>query len=941
MPSQLPPECLHLIINHLVKSSDPATLGALLLVNKTVCQVTLPHVYSNPLRLLKLNASGSVVILKFRQLIRLLLTTSVPYDDYSDLLKAMYEIDEYDLNDDVHSRPFKINYLEYLHSFDLDQRLISLTSPMKDTHNTVPRFNQHVDQHELRQKFRTMLQEIPNDWARLNAEGITEENYTINYLNTDLCREMCWVLYRPILEQLEHITIPVSNIGQYLDNVDRLSSLKSIYFVLDELLQPRDDALDTTTEENIEKLRLLREKRASTLDRMVEFVRIHTIRFRGVLSQVRCPSNRSWRSQKQNCTEDHMKQIIACLEPLDHPTALSSGNWSHFLAHYHETDLGLVTSMNLTHQMKEWYGPALSDPNFLRRFRSLRKFEAPFLDPQNFKWAAEVRQQQISGIDEQVSLPPLQDMRLRSHWNTISNELLDDIALGFGPTLKKLTLDFTLSHPEPPSTHRIGYHWSLPDIAELIIYKTWGPIDMDPTFLSRCPTLRNIEVTAMQATYNVREIITGPPANLPVLYLLHLSGSPALSFHPDTLHSAKELRLLTLEQTYALRVDHIPSIAELEQAEQGEEMTERPSSDHVYDNASISSLPRLPRPKWSWDWYLPNIKCISLLGEFALRFKFRMLQGCPSIESLSLHIMSREEDNTTRELTEADFTIDPSSVHPSSDQKHAIQGGHPSHLHRHQSDTDWSMADIVEALMSLPLEPLVRLKWHLAQMRRRGTGPPRIYRSKGGMIEQRTNTSELRQNLALYQHWSLSAAQHHSHSNRIELQGYSPRGVLREEWLRRESFVTKIRSAIVDPVQREYAISWIRVFLADKQDSGKNKNASQPPSSSTGTCWLRVPTLQELSLIGYWKISDSILEIMLGQVFGNVCQLTEAHCTGFSVLKWLNVTQRMPWLLKADSSRPLGSVPWTVEDLPESLLTSKVIYIFDEVHYSFAEVESE
>lgn len=93
--------------------------------------------------------------------------------------------------------------------------------------------------------------------------------------------------------------------------------------------------------------------------------------------------------------------------------------------------------------------------------------------------------------------------------------------------------------------------------------------------------------------------------------------------------------------------------------------------------------------------------------------------------------------------------------------------------------------------------------------------------------------------------------------------------------------------------------------------------------------------------MGTHRIPDLVLEIILGQVFRNVHKVHEMYCSEFTPLRWLELTQQMPWLLRADSTRTLRSVPWTVEDLPQSLLTSKVIYMFDDVHYSFAEVESE
>ncbi|KAI9232165.1 MAG: hypothetical protein BYD32DRAFT_466485 [Podila humilis] len=134
--------------HHLAKTSDLDFLALLLTVNKSFCQITLSHLYSNPFLLLEQNIPGSSTVVRFRRLAHLLLTTSVLYNEYSDLLKAMYEINDYNLND-TPSRPLKIKYLEYLRHFDLTQGLVTLNSSKGDTLDVFPRLSQHVEQYEL------------------------------------------------------------------------------------------------------------------------------------------------------------------------------------------------------------------------------------------------------------------------------------------------------------------------------------------------------------------------------------------------------------------------------------------------------------------------------------------------------------------------------------------------------------------------------------------------------------------------------------------------------------------------------------------------------------------------------------------------------------------------------------------------------------------------
>ncbi|KAG0076770.1 hypothetical protein BGZ92_002254, partial [Podila epicladia] len=222
------------------------------------------------------NFTGTDAIIKFRQLISLLLTTSIPYGDYSDLLKAMYEIDEVNVNSSIPPRPLKIKYLKYLRHFDLTQELVTLTSPKSEPMDTFPRLSLYMKQHGLKQDYRTALEEIPFNWA---VGIVSTDSLIISYLNMVLRRELSWVLCRPVLDQLQSIAIPVSNQVPYLEAMDCLFSLKSIVFVLDDLLQPSEDLLDSITEEYIEKSRQIQEKCRRTLDLMVKFVQTHTTRF--------------------------------------------------------------------------------------------------------------------------------------------------------------------------------------------------------------------------------------------------------------------------------------------------------------------------------------------------------------------------------------------------------------------------------------------------------------------------------------------------------------------------------------------------------------------------------------------------------------------------------------------------------------------------------------
>ncbi|KAK3804867.1 MAG: hypothetical protein J3R72DRAFT_499966 [Linnemannia gamsii] len=73
-------------------------------------------------------------------------------------------------------------------------------------------------------------------------------------------------------------------------------------------------------------------------------------------------------------------------------------------------------------------------------------------------------------------------------------------------------------------------------------------------------------------------------------------------------------------------------------------------------------IARITRPHWSWNWHLPLLTCVHLTSEFAYRFEFKMLRGCPQLEILGLNMNSIDGPHThTRVLSCADMFVLPSS----------------------------------------------------------------------------------------------------------------------------------------------------------------------------------------------------------------------------------------------------------------------------------------
>ncbi|KAG0335990.1 hypothetical protein BG000_007032 [Podila horticola] len=50
-------------------------------------------------------------------------------------------------------------------------------------------------------------------------------------------------------------------------------------------------------------------------------------------------------------------------------------------------------------------------------------------------------------------------------------------------------------------------------------------------------------------------------------------------------------------------------------------------------------------------------------------------------------------------------------------------------------------------------------------------------------------------------------------------------------------------------------------------------------------------------------MSESLLAMMMGHVFHNLHTVDEYKCEGFKTEDWIRITQQMPWLQTATSTR--------------------------------------
>ncbi|KAI9236931.1 MAG: hypothetical protein BYD32DRAFT_437034 [Podila humilis] len=438
----------------------------------------------------------------------------------SGLVKAAYDTPEL-----VPPQAWGINYLAYLRAFhSLSANLSTLLFPIS-YFNPKPSLRQYMIENELLRKY----SDIAIDYHRSPDLGDNVDDPLVDFdlrdlLLEELHTETTWILCGPILDQLQGIVIPVSDIDRYFDEVHRLSSLQSVTFQLDG----------------------------------------YSGWFHGDVSEL---------------TEEGLHSLI-------HPTELTDVNWKQFVEKSEATDVTRVTTINMTKPTGRWYGQLKSRPSFLHRCRSLREYNMVSFGPESFKFVSRKDVSHVAHPSSQAPealLPFLEHVSIHAFNKWFGTEL-DDIGRSCGTKIR--------------------------------YFKIWGHYGR-PTAGSTVPF---VEI--------------GSGWNMPRLSKLFLCGTAALSFHPDTLHSTKELQILVLGMPEGTPIPSVQSIHS-----SGTPWPELVHSDYEDTSGAMFSH---PRPQWTWDWHLPNLDTLDLSVGFVLHFQFRMLQRCPNLCELFLSIFSEE-----------------------------------------------------------------------------------------------------------------------------------------------------------------------------------------------------------------------------------------------------------------------------------------------------------
>ncbi|KAF9901395.1 hypothetical protein EC991_006215 [Linnemannia zychae] len=682
--SKLPLECLQHILQHLADDTTAlSSLIALLSTNKYIASITLPYIYADINNLVGGYSVSSITTKMRYSLVRMLLRWMFLHgkDGLSEMLMLFFGFD----HDAVCNRNSNNNNT----SVGTCNTANTKINHKNDNNSAVERPKSPFDYLAHIRHLNLDIMRVDPSPQRVDSLEAHFTAYDDIFMSQPKIRriyegniiywEATWSIANPILQQLESLTIPLADIKRYMDAISRLGKLEHVRFNLDEtfrdLYKAADDPRYVASNHAIKSTQAI-----------VPFIKKHQRLFNGQLKSVSVCDVGRWHMTSALCPREILWQVAQASPPLHRPRHLAPVNWLQLAGHPLSTDLSHVVSLTSKRHAAEWLDSLVSVQEILARCRSLKKLSVLSLGKDGFKWAVQEKKAMLDRLcrhDEGGQLL-LQESAASSHFTShqgtleliplssiyieelSASEEIDDLAFAFSQTLESLTvrkyLNMDLFHP----THPIGQGWvHLPVLTKLIIRGYWNRLEIDRNLLSHFPNLVCLELADYTTDYNCNNIASCFVASLTSLEELELVGWSALTFHPETLSSTKRIKTLRmLTESVGDGSHFIPPLEELNRSFGDMVLETSASSDEVGTTAisgtltigtsiTAGSLVNF-RPRWSWDWQLPYLETLELTSEFAFRFQFRMLQGCPSLRSLSLNIFAYD-DNYPRALTTADL----------------------------------------------------------------------------------------------------------------------------------------------------------------------------------------------------------------------------------------------------------------------------------------------
>jgi hypothetical protein len=474
-----------------------------------------------------------------------------------------------------------------------------------------------------------------------------------------LRKDFTWFLCTNNAEHIRSVVIPLSDISRYFSLVGRLKVLSNITFFIDLQLQLHNRERSRFSPQELETLERQLEDRARHLDEMIRFVQKLRQCHPHIHMAATCPRPGN---RRDICPENYQDQLLQCLPPLNSPSIVNKSNWLQFAAKVQETDLSRIKVLfqeppfcGFSHvkQLAQW------EP-FLHRCCSLDSIDIYTWSEDLFQWAANERRNatvEIAAGRKLTMSPPVPLRLAKINCGPQSDgRQVDDLMIGFSETLESLDITshfqrdpYAPASNDPLPEFKVGSrggdvarYCKLVRLTRFTISTRNHFLRVDSFFLHRLPSVEYLVLKHTRERYSVNEIAcwSPTPGILPRLVHINLEGTPAISFHPDTLHHTPNLVYLKLGLLSAI-TSHIfiPHAGDLDDVGQEEDGAGSPAS------MPMPTTQPLTKSIWSWNWELRKLGTLELNSVFAYKFQFRLLEKTPNLRMLALNINTQERQH--------------------------------------------------------------------------------------------------------------------------------------------------------------------------------------------------------------------------------------------------------------------------------------------------------
>lgn len=383
-----------MVISILKEQGDTATLASLLRTNTHISSSTLPFLYSDPYQwapfVIRNDFNPKLVNIAHK--LTCLLLHQTPVGSISPLLSFVFP----DLIPQTRSSspPSPLDYLRQIRHLRLGSWAIDLhTIDEKRISKSKPDIFEDQD-------FQRQWQ---LDHALIGRESMAMEEVLRNSRYCVLAfQEANWALSSPILEQLQSLTISVSDIQRYNGVVSRFRRLESVDIVMDTVLTRPSKYRDMFALTS-EKLGEHKSRQGTTFQFMTSFFREHAALFPNQLKTARFHDGKFWIEAPQHCPDLIQFKVLEILPPLAKTRILTTTELLQSLAHPLSSTVSCIEEIVQEQDPRRWLLRPKKSQQYLQQCRSLKLLALVEVPKGIFKWAADERRRQDKLISDTIT----------------------------------------------------------------------------------------------------------------------------------------------------------------------------------------------------------------------------------------------------------------------------------------------------------------------------------------------------------------------------------------------------------------------------------------------------------------------------------------------------------------------------------------------------------